>query len=67
MPKDPQVPNAASNLLGIALVITAGIDVTHIADKSLSDEVAKTSVIALLGSCLWSYLAMRHSRLEPVF
>lgn len=67
MPKHPHILNAASNLLGIALVIIVGLDATHVAEKSWSDEVAWVAAISLLISCLCSYLAMRHSRFEHRF
>lgn len=59
MPKHPHILNAASNLLGIALVIIAALNVTHISHHTLADEVAWLSAICLSLSCLLSYLALR--------
>jgi uncharacterized membrane protein SirB2 len=59
MPKHPHILNAASNLLGIALVIIAGLNVAHIAHHTLADEVAWLSAICLSLSCLLSYIALR--------
>ncbi|HJQ17517.1 MAG TPA: hypothetical protein VJR87_04585 [Allosphingosinicella sp.] len=59
MPKHPHILNAASNLLGIALVIIAALNVTQIAHRTLADEVAWLSAICLSLSCLLSYVALR--------
>ena len=40
MPKHPHILNAASNLLGIALVIITGLNVSKVAHRSFADEVA---------------------------
>lgn len=62
MPKHPHILNAASNLLGIALVIIAALNVTHISHRTVADEVAWLSAICLSLSCLLSYITLR---LEP--
>lgn len=59
MVKPPHILNAASNLLGIALIIIAGLNVTHVAAQTFADEVAWGSAICLSLSCLLSYAAMR--------
>ncbi|HKT16205.1 MAG TPA: hypothetical protein VJR87_12470 [Allosphingosinicella sp.] len=59
MPKHPHILNAASNLLGIALVIIAALNVAHIAHRTLADEVVWLSAICLSLSCLLSYIAIR--------
>lgn len=64
MPKHPHILNAASNLLGIALVIIFGLNATGIAQRTFADEVSWASALLLLFSCVLSYLAMRHIRLE---
>ena len=67
-PKHPHILNAASNLLGIALVIIAGLHVSNRARTTFADEVAWAAAVAFAGACLLSYGAMRHeaaaSRLE---
>ncbi len=60
MQRPSQILNAASNLLGIALVIIAGLNVSHVADKSFADEIAWVAAVCLASSCLLSYLAIRH-------
>jgi hypothetical protein len=59
MPKHPHILNAASNLLGIALIIIAGLNVASIAHKTLADEVAWLAAACLSLSCLFSYIAIR--------
>ena len=60
MQRPSQILNAASNLLGIALIIITGLNVSHIAAQSFADEVAWVAAICLATSCLLSYLAIRH-------
>lgn len=63
MEKPSQILNAASNLLGIALVIIAGLNVSHVARSSFADEIAWASAICLGASCLLSYLSIRSERI----
>jgi uncharacterized membrane protein len=60
MHRPSQILNAASNLLGIALVIIAGLNVSHVADKNFADEIAWAAAVCLSISCLLSYLSIRH-------
>jgi hypothetical protein len=62
MQRPSHILNAASNLLGIALVIIAGLNVSHVADKNFADEIAWVAAICLASSCLLSYLALRHEQ-----
>lgn len=64
MPKHPHILNASSNLLGIVLVIIFGLNATGIARRNFVDQVCWASAVLLLVSCVLSYLALRHSRLE---
>ncbi len=59
MPKHPHILNAASNLLGIALLIIAGLHVSNRARTTFADEVAWMAAVAFAASCLLSYGAMR--------
>jgi len=59
MHRPTHILNAASNLLGIALVIIAGLNVSHIADKNFADEIAWSAAAFLAMSCLFSYLSIR--------
>jgi phosphatidylglycerophosphate synthase len=56
--------NAASNLLGIALVIIAGLNVSHAARNSFADEIAWVAAICLGSSCFLSYLALREEEVR---
>lgn len=57
MQRPTQILNAASNLLGIALLIIAGLNVSHV--SSAADEIAWVAAVCLAASCLLSYLAIR--------
>jgi len=59
MQRPSHILNAASNLLGIALVIIAGLNVSHVADKNFADEIAWSAAALLAMSCLFSYLSIR--------
>ncbi|PZO90437.1 MAG: hypothetical protein DI623_06750 [Sphingomonas sanxanigenens] len=59
MQKHHHILPAASNLLGIALLIIAGLNLTKVARTSLADEVAWAAAVCLSLSCLFSYLAIR--------
>ncbi|HWI85240.1 MAG TPA: hypothetical protein VNT42_02800 [Sphingomonas sp.] len=62
MERPSHILNAASNLLGIALVILAGLNVSRVARTSLADETAWAAAICLAASCLLSYLAIRNEQ-----
>jgi hypothetical protein len=59
MEKPSHILNAASNLLGISLIIIAGLNVSQVARTSLTDEIAWFAALALGTSCFLSYLALR--------
>jgi hypothetical protein len=59
MPKHHHILPAASNLLGIALIIIAGLNVSKMAKETISDEVAWVAAVCLTLSCLFSYMAIR--------
>jgi hypothetical protein len=58
MPKHPHILNAASTLLGIALLLITGLNVARF--SSFGDEVAWAAAALLSVSCLSSYLALRN-------
>ena len=62
MPKHPHILNAASNLLGIALLIIAGLHVAGRARTTFADEVAWIAALAFALACLFSYAALRSAR-----
>ena len=59
LPKHPHILNAASNLLGIALLIIAGLNVAHRTQGSIADEIAWLAALCFSLSCLFSYVAVR--------
>lgn len=61
MQRPTHILNAASNLVGIALIIITGLNVSHMASRTFADEVAWIAAICLLMSCLLSYLTLRHA------
>jgi hypothetical protein len=67
MQRPTHILNAASNLLGIALVIIAALNVSHIADKNFADEIAWSAAGCLAVSCLLSYLSIRHEQGSGLF
>jgi hypothetical protein len=54
--------NAASNLLGIALIIVTSLHLTHIADQTVASKIAWFAAVMLAFSVLLSYTSIR---LEP--
>jgi hypothetical protein len=57
--RDSHILNAASNLLGIALLIVTGIHITNNADKTYADEAGIVAALLLAISCIVSYLSIR--------
>ena len=51
--------NAASNLLGISVVIITGLKVTGHGERTLADEIAWLAAFCFALSCLLSYLDLR--------
>lgn len=51
--------NAASNLLGISLLIITGLHVANRADQTLADETAWGAALCFAGAALLSYLDLR--------
>jgi hypothetical protein len=59
MPKSTHILNAASNLLGIAMLIVTGLKITDHSRGTYADEAALGAAVLLAVSCLLSYLAIR--------
>ena len=62
MSNNHHILNAASNLLGIALIIITGISVTGQLGRSIADEIAWAAALCFSLSCLLSYLSMRNEQ-----
>lgn len=59
MERQSQILSAASSLLGIALLIIAGLNVSRVSARTFADEIAWVAAVALMLSCMLSYLAIR--------
>jgi hypothetical protein len=59
--KAHHILNAASNLLGVALLIVTFVHVTGHARQTYSDELAFSAAILLLGTCILSQRAISAS------
>ncbi|MFC3695279.1 hypothetical protein [Chenggangzhangella methanolivorans] len=59
MDRHHHILNAASNLLGISLVIVTGLRVSGHGKETFSDEIACVSALCFGASCLLSYAAIR--------
>ncbi|HEX7781733.1 MAG TPA: hypothetical protein VF509_02895 [Sphingobium sp.] len=57
--KTTHILNAASNLLGIALLIITGLHITNQAHGTIADEIAWVGAVLFSLSCLFSYQAIR--------
>lgn len=64
MRRSSHILNAATNLLGISLLIIAGLHIANDAGKTLADEIAWVGVICFAASCVLSYMSLRD---EDVF
>ncbi len=51
--------NAATNLLGISLLIIAGLHIADDSGKTIADEIAWLGVVLFSASCVFSYLSLR--------
>ncbi len=65
MPKTHHILNAASNLLGITLLIIAGLHISDKAQRTLADEVAWIGAVCFSASCWLSYLSIRSECESP--
>ena len=59
MDRTSQILNAASNLLGICLVIITGLTLTKSNDRSFADEIAWFAAFMFLLSIAAAYTAIR--------
>lgn len=57
--KAHHILNSASNLLGASLVIVTALHITKFAQSSYADEISFAAALALLASCLASYMSIR--------
>jgi hypothetical protein len=62
MERSTHILNAATNLLGICLVIITGLTVTRSNDLSYADEIAWFAAFMFLISIAFAYTAIRLAR-----
>lgn len=59
--KAHHILSAASNLLGVALLVVTFVHVTDHARETYADELAFAAALLFLGSCILSHRAIRTS------
>jgi hypothetical protein len=67
MPRSHHILNAASNLLGISLIIITGLHLTSRAQPTFADEIAWLAAACFSVSCLFSYIGIRREPEESRF
>lgn len=65
VPKTHHILSSASNLLGITLLIIAGLHISNIAARTAADEVAWVGAVCFTLSCILSYLSLRSDSDSP--
>jgi uncharacterized membrane protein YkgB len=65
MQKTHHILSSASNLLGITLLIIAGLHVANASAQSFSDEVAWVGAVCFTLSCVFSYASIRSENESP--
>ncbi len=65
VPKSQHILSSASNLLGITLLIIAGLHISNAAARTASDEVAWVGAVCFTLSCSFSYLSLRSPSESP--
>lgn len=65
MAKSHHILGAASNLLGISLLIIAGLHISNRSAQTITDEIGWAASICFAGSCLLSYLSLRSDEDTP--
>lgn len=64
-PKTHHILSSASNLLGITLLIIAGLHISNTAARTAADEVAWIGAVCFTLSCTLSYLSLRSDSDSP--
>ena len=65
MQKTHHILGSASNLLGITLLIIAGLHIANASAKSFADEVAWLGAVCFALSCVFSYASIRSADESP--
>lgn len=62
MNRSPHILNVSSNLLGITLLIIAGLHLTDRSAQSFADEIAWIGAVCFLTACFLSYVSLGDGR-----
>ena len=65
VPKTHHILASASNLLGITLLIIAGLHISNAAARTAADEIAWAGAVCFSLSCALSYLSLRSDGESP--
>lgn len=57
--KSPHILGASSNLVGFSFIILTTIQVLHIGQLTLIDEIAAIGILLFSASCFFSFLSIR--------
>jgi hypothetical protein len=57
--KSPHILNAASNLLGICFILLTSFKIFNISRTTIYDELIVICILLFMGSCIFSFLAIR--------
>jgi hypothetical protein len=57
--REPHILSAASNLLGISLLVVTGLKISHTASKTFADEISTVAALMFMSSCMLAYLSIR--------
>ncbi|RYY63864.1 MAG: hypothetical protein EOO13_19145 [Chitinophagaceae bacterium] len=57
--KSPHILNAASNLLGICFILLTSFKLFNISRNTVYDELIVLCILLFMGSCIFSFLALR--------
>jgi hypothetical protein len=57
--KSHHILGTSANLLGICFVIITALNVTHISDTTLADEISMGASVEFITACVLSYLSLR--------
>lgn len=57
--KSPHILNTSATLLGFCFVVLTSSKITRLHEASYIDEGATLAIVSFMGSCLFSFLAIR--------
>lgn len=57
--KSPHILNASSNLLGICFVVLTSLKLLKVSQTTIIDELTAFTILALMASSIFSFLALR--------